>query len=210
MESKPTWQGEERFRLRTITRGVVMRRQHLVIACSATALLAILVSGVVADEKDKPKQEGSVMGLIIEKKDNMMTVKADGETETVNYYLPDGADKKMVEAFKGLFTVSRVELKYKLNGDKRELTAFRRHIPGNKLTGTITGEVVEIHNKWWIEVKPKDGVVDGFAPGYDTKEKAKAIEEQIKELKKGDIVTIKFTTDFERHRIQQLEKKENE
>jgi hypothetical protein len=98
------------------------------------------------DDKNKPKQEGYVMGLIIDKKDNMMTVKADGETEAVKYYIPDGAEKKMVDAFKGLFTVSRVELKYKLNGDKRELTAFRRHIPGNKLTGTITGEVVENHD----------------------------------------------------------------
>ncbi len=183
-----------------------MRQRHSIPTCGLAALLVILVAvpALVADDKDKPK-EGSVMGLIIEKKDKMMSVKADGETETVNYYLPDGAEKRMVDAFqKELFNVSRVELKYKLDGDKRILTAFRRHIPGNKLNGTITGEVVEIHNKWWIEVKPKDGVVDGFAPGYETKEKAKAIEDQIKDLKKGDIVTIKFTTDFERHRIQTL------
>jgi hypothetical protein len=170
--------------------------------------VAVLSTAAAADDKDKDKakQDGYVQGLIIDKKDKMMTVKADGEDEAIKYLLPDGAEKKMTEEFNKLFPASRVELKYKLNGDKRELTGFRRHIPGNKLTGTITGEVLENH-KWWIEVKPKDGVADGFAPTFVGKE-SKDVEAKMKDLKKGDVVTIRFTTDFERHRIQSLQKKE--
>jgi hypothetical protein len=177
-----------------------------------TAFFAILVIAAAgshgaawAADKEAPKQEGKVAGLLIEKKDNWITVKADGEEERVKYALPDGADKKLAEAFKWVFNASRVQLAYKKNGDARELTSIRRQVL--KPTGTATGVVVKNYG-FWIEVKPKTGLPDAFAPGpknFNNKE----FMAQLKDLKPGDSVTIKFTTDLERHRIETLHKNED-
>ena len=163
-------------------------------------ILSLRTSTDPAD-KDKPI-EFTIAGLIIEKKDNMVTVKEDGEEEPSNYYLPDGAEKKMVDAFKTIFHSSRVQLRCKIVGDKRILMAFQRQI--GKPTGTVTGEVLANHGTW-IEVKPADDPADGYMPHFN--KDSKAIEATMKDLKKGDIVTVKYTTDFERRRIETLEKK---
>jgi hypothetical protein len=153
-------------------------------------------------EPDKPIEFSSA-GLIIEKKNTMMSFKEDWEDEPSNYFLPDGAEKRMVDAFQTIFHSSRVQLRYKIVGDKRILTAFQRQL--GRPTGTVTGEVIANHGAW-IEVKPADDLVDGYMPHFN--KDSKAIEATMKELKKGDIVTIKYTTDFERRRIESLEKKE--
>jgi hypothetical protein len=68
----------------------------------------------------------------------------------------------------------------------------------------VTGDIVKVHNDFWIELKPKNGLANAFAPGANYNDKE--FMAQLKELKPGDSVTITFTTDFERHRIKTLRK----
>jgi hypothetical protein len=171
--------------------------------CAFIALQsAAFILGPAAQAQDKSKQTSKIAGIVTEKKDNWIMLKADGEEEAVKYQLPDGAEKRMVEAFKGVFPSSRWEVKYVLKGDNRELTAFGRVVGAP--TGVLTGEVLANHG-WWIEVKAKDGSADGYAPMFVTKD-SKGIEALIKGLKKGDVVLIKYHTDFERRRIDVLER----
>jgi hypothetical protein len=155
-----------------------------------------------AADKEAKKEGGKVTGILIDKKDDRISVKADGEDEPVEYLTGDASDKKLAEGLKILFTVSRVQLTYKTEGESRKLVSIKRHVP--KATGKVTGEVVKNYG-WWIEVKPKNGVSDGYACNFPF-DKNKDVMEQLKELQEGDSVTIEFTTDSERHRIQSLRK----
>lgn len=88
---------------------------------------------------------------------------------------------------------------------QERLVTIKRHIP--KASGTMTGRVVKVYNDFWVEVKPKSGVADAFAPGADNYNyKDQAFMEKLKGLQPGDSVTITYTTDFERHRITTLRK----
>jgi hypothetical protein len=69
----------------------------------------------------------------------------------------------------------------------------------------VTGEVVR-NNGWWIEVKPRNGPTEGYAAHFPF-EKSVQVMAQLEELKPGDIVTIQFITDFERHRIDAIRKR---
>jgi hypothetical protein len=154
-----------------------------------------------ADQDAKPK-EGKLAGILIEKKDNWITVKPDGEDEPIKYLVGDDPGKKVGEALKSIFNASRVQLTYKQDGDSRQLVSIKRQIL--KASGTVTGDVVKVYNDFWVEVKPKHGVADAFAPGANYNDKD--FMEKLKGLKAGDSVTITFTTDFERHRIKTLRK----
>ena len=118
--------------------------------------------------------------------------------------MDSGLDKRTTDALNTIFSVSRVRLTYKLDGEVRHLTGIEKVV--GRQSGVVIGAVVETHG-WWVEVKPKDGPPEGYACNFP-KEKWQATEEQIKALEKGDTVAIKFTTDGERHRIVQMEKKE--
>lgn len=155
-----------------------------------------------AADKDAKSDVVKVAGILIDKGPDWLTVKADGEDESIKY-LVNAADKRLQEAFKGVFNASRVQLTYKDEGDSRQLVGIKRHIP--KAAGTMTGEVVKVYNDFWVEVKPKTGVADAFAPGTDNYND-KAFMEKLRGLKAGDSVTITYTTDFERHRITTLRK----
>jgi anaerobic selenocysteine-containing dehydrogenase len=93
-------------------------------------------------------------------------------------------------------------LKYKKQNDARQLVSIKRQIL--KATGTVTGDVVKVYNDFWVEVKPKSGLADAYAPGANYKDKE--FMDKLKGLKPGESVTITFTTDFERHRITSLRK----
>jgi hypothetical protein len=155
-----------------------------------------------AAETDAKKDGGKVAGILIDKNDDWITVKADGEAEPVKYIV-DRSDKKLQEAYKAVFNACRVQLTYKKKDDSRQLVTIKRQI--FKDSGTVTGEVVKVHNDFWVEVKPKNGVADAFAPGADNYND-KEFMQQLKGLKAGDSVTITYTTDFERHRIKTLRK----
>jgi len=154
-----------------------------------------------AADKDTAKEEGKVAGILIDKNKDSLTVKADGEDEPVKYLI-DGKNKKLNLALKSIFNAARVQLTYKTDGDSRQLVTIKKQIL--RKTGTVTGTVVKLYNDFWVEVKPKTGVADAYAPGANYKDKA--FMEKLRGLKPGDSVTIKFTTDGERHRILSLRK----
>jgi hypothetical protein len=164
--------------------------------------VAGLLPVTTAAAQDKAKDEDKVAGILIDKKDNWFTVKADGEDEPVKY-LVDGTNKKLTDAMKGIFNASRVQLTYKKDGDSRQLTSIKRQVLKN--TGTMTGTVVKVYNDFWVEVKFKDSPNNAFAPSVGNF-KNKAFMDALKGLQPGESVTITFSTDFERHRIEWFRK----
>jgi hypothetical protein len=170
----------------------------------ASVLLTAAGSDRIASAADKgaSKEGGKVAGILIDKKDNWITVKADGEDEPTKYLIGDDPGKKVSEAMKSIFNACRVQLAYKQAGDSRQLVSIKRQIL--KPSGTVTGDVVKVYNDFWVEVKPKHGLADAYAPGANYNDKK--FMEQLRGLKKGESVTITFYTDFERHRIKTLRK----
>jgi hypothetical protein len=179
-------------------------RQAVGTLLSAVVLLTALAAcpAVGAADKDKPKDGGTVKGVVIDKRDDWLTVRADGEEEPVKYVLGDSPNRILLQAFKGIFNVSRVVLVYKLNGDSRQLVSIRK--APTRATGTVTGTVV-VTNDWYLLVKPKNGPLDGYAAMAPTAA-YKPVLEKIRASQKGDTVTIRYYTDFERHRIQSIRK----
>jgi hypothetical protein len=177
----------------------MLRFQGLMLFCGV-ALFTILGLAPIAPAGDKAaaKDDGKVAGILIEKKDNWLTVKTDGEEEPVKYLVPKDADKKLVEALKKTFNASRVQLTYTKDGDSRQLVSIKKQT--GKASGTVTGVVVKVHDQFWVEVKPKEGPADAFAPG-STNYNNKEFMAKLRGLKKGDSVTITYNTDLERHRI---------
>jgi hypothetical protein len=171
-------------------------------------LLVLLVLGsdsiALAEDKDPAKREGKAAGILIDKKSGVLTVKADGEAEPMKYLV--GTDTKLADSLKGIFDASRVQLTYRQHGESRQLVSIKKQVL--KTSGTVTGAVVKVYNDFWVEVKPKTGLAGAYAPGpatYNNKE----FMDRLKALKPGDLVTIKYSTDFERHRIETLRKNEN-
>jgi hypothetical protein len=174
------------------------RSRALLLWCCAVLPCGLVLPRAVTAAEEK---EAKVAGILIAKKDNWITVKADGEKEAVKYVLGKDASKKLQEEFKTVFNASRVQLTYKKYGDERQLVSIRKQVL--KKAGTITGVVVKVYDKFWVEIKPKDGLADAFAPGFDNY-KDKTFMDTLNGLKPGDVVTITYNTDFERHRIQKL------
>jgi hypothetical protein len=145
---------------------------------------------------------GKANGIVIDKKDNLIKIKVDGEKDVTTYTI-DRSDEQLAKILDGgIFSVARVQLTYKTDGDKKVLTGIGRI--GPKKPGTVTGEVIANY-KWWIEVKPKDGPPDGYACSYP-KELWAATETFLKELQTGDTVMIQYFIDFERNRIKAIKK----
>lgn len=167
--------------------------------------MVVVRTSVPAGEVQKPasKQEGRVAGIMFDydRKNNWMTVKADGDATPVKYQI-DPSNKKLAKALQTVFNASRVRLTYRTEGDARQLVSIQRQVL--QASGTVTGVVVNVHNDFWIELKPRRGVADAFAPGANYNDPA--FMAQLKALKPGDSVTIQYTTDFERHRIVALRK----
>ncbi len=182
----------------------MLRWQRFLALFGAAMLFRVLLSPAVApaSDKDATKKGGKVAGILIDKKADGITVKADGEEEPVKYRVGEKPDKKLEQALKTIFNASRVQLTYKQAGDSRELVSIKKQV--FKTSGTVTGVVVKVYNEFWVEVKPKKGPSDAYAPGANYKDKA--FMEKLKGLKPGDSVTIQFYTDFERHRILTLRK----
>lgn len=178
--------------------------QRLMVLLGIVVSLSLLLSSPAAPaaDKEKAKQGGKVAGILIDKKDDSITVKADGEEEPVKYLVGAKSDKKLTQSLKSIFNASRVQLTYGQDGDSRQLVSIKKQIL--KSSGTVTGKVVKVYNEFWVEVKPKKGPSDAYAPGANYKDKA--FMEKLKGLKPGDSVTITFYTDFERHRILELRK----
>jgi transglutaminase-like putative cysteine protease len=150
----------------------------------------------------------AVAGIVTDMRDNWLMMRADDEEQPVKYVLGDQPDTRLLLDWRSTFAVGRVRLVYKPDSDPRELVAIIKPAP---TSGTVAGEVLHTHG-WWVEVKPKEGPPDGFAVNYpfnadDARVKAakEALIGRVKALKVGDVVTIRYTTDFERHRIESLQ-----
>ncbi len=143
----------------------------------------IAAAGIVTDVKDK---EGFVM------------IWTDGEDAPAKYVFGEGFDKTVFgfpPAGKAIFTVGRVQFTYSKSDDTRQVLRMKKEPP--RARGTVTGQVM-FANDFWVAVKPRKGRLEGYAvgpPGW------KEMGKRLKTLQKGDIVTIKFYTDIERHRI---------
>lgn len=184
---------------------MITKTRSIVILSAASFFAVVPVAALWSTERaaDKDvKKEGNVAGILIDKRDGWISVKADGEDEPVKYLTGDGADKALAESLKPVFTVSRVQLTYRAEGESRRLVSIKRHVPNAK--GTVTGIIVKNYG-WWIEVKPKIGLADGYACNFPF-DKNQEMMDKLKDLQEGDSVTITYTTDFERHRIQSLRK----
>jgi hypothetical protein len=129
-------------------------------------------------------------------------VLADGELEATDYILGDNPEQKLVDSLKQLFHTGRVQVEYKLEGDKRRLISIKR-LP-SRGQGSVTGEVLQNYG-WWLVVKPKVGLADGYASQMPP-DQHKPMLDKIKTIEKGDIVTITYFSDFERHRMYTLQK----
>ncbi len=164
------------------------------------ALGLAALAGVALPAEDK----GKVAGILIQRDKQTLLVRPDGEDEPVKYQLPDSPGPKLKAALQGLFTVQRVQLTYRKVGDAREVTGLVRQ-PG-KAGGTVTGKVIAVHDNFWVEVKPSKGPPEGFAAGAP--DQSRPVLEALKTLQTGDTVTIRYYTDFERHRIVSIRKVE--
>ena len=183
-----------------------MLESHRVVKMLSVVMLVTVLRPALsasAAQKSASKKEGRVAGILfdIDKKNHWLTVKADGEDSPVKYVI-DPSDKILDEELQPVFNASRVRLTYTTEGDSRRLLSIQRQII--QASGTVTGVVVKVHNDFWVEVKPRRGVANAFAPGNNYNDKA--FMAKLKALQPGDSVTIQFTTDFERHRILSLRK----
>ena len=107
-----------------------------------------------ATKKRAAERELRVAGIMFDfdRKNNWLTVKADGEDEPVKYLI-DPENRKLAERLQTVFNASRVRLTYKAESDSRRLVSIQRQVL--KESGTVTGVVVKVHNDFWVEVKPK-------------------------------------------------------
>jgi hypothetical protein len=183
----------------------MLERHRIVKLLSIVLLVAVLRPALPtsAAEKAASTQEIRVAGIMFDfdRTNHWMTVKADGEEAPVKYLI-DPSDEMLAEQLKPVFNASRVRLTYTTEGDARQLVGIQRQIL--QASGTVTGFVVKVHNDFWIELKPRKGLADAFAPGTNYNDKA--FMAKLKSLKPGDSVTIQFNTDFERHRILAMRK----
>jgi hypothetical protein len=184
----------------------IMLERHKVGWLLISALLPALpgaARSASAQDKAVPQKPVKAAGILFDynRQANWITVKSDGEDEPVKYLI-DPADRRLADALTSVFNASRVQLTYRTDRDSRYVVGIKRQVL--KASGTVTGVVVNVHNDFWIELKPRQGPADAFAPGANYNDKA--FMAQLKALKPGDSVTIQYTTDFERHRIQALRK----
>lgn len=174
-------------------------RTWLLVAIAALSLPAF---SAWSQQKERAEARGRAAGILVERHETWISVKADGEDEPVKYIIDPKADKKVAESMKGIFDASRVQIAWQKDGDARRLTSIKKQVL--KATGTVTGDVVKVYNNFWVEVKPKSGPSDAYAPGVKNFNDEKFMA-TLRGLKKGDSVTISYTTDFERHRIESLQ-----
>jgi hypothetical protein len=136
------------------------------------------VSNSWAVDKDPLNKETKVAGITIERKENWLTLKADGEDEIVKYVAGPESEKAM----KMISNAGRAQLTYKQEGESRQIVSKRQVF---KATGTITGNVVKVYDKFWVEVKPKSCVADAYAPGNNYNDKG--FMEKLNSWKPGEL-----------------------
>ncbi len=138
---------------------------------------------------------------MVDRNKTFITVRTDGDDTPTKYEFGED-DKDLLKLLKPLFNVNRVQVTWKMDGATRKLVTIKRVQVKN--TGVVTGTVLFVHDAFWLELKPNNGPPDGFAAGFPA-EKFKDVYDKLKVLQKGDVVTIRYLSDFERHRIQSMQ-----
>lgn len=187
-----------------------MNRRSLLSACPLIVIfgLALFAGFARADSKDSDKKSelkpaGVVGGLMTDFKNDHMVVQLDDQDEPINFFYASGITQPGL-ANQHIFPVDRINLKYKTEGDKKIVVAVEK-VPG-RANGVIIGKVLKVYGNFWVAVQPKEGMIEGFALNQSP-DKPTAVSDTLKSLNPGDLVAIKYATDFERHRILQLEVK---
>ena len=178
--------------------------QH--VFCFVPLLLGVaLLPGILrgadskdADKKGDLKPAGQISGLMIDFKSDYMLVQLDDRDEPTKFLFGPGVTIPVLTKH-GIFPCNRITLKYKSDGDDKKVVDAVK-LPGRQ-AGIVVGKVIKVYNDFWVSVKPKEGMIEGFALGGNNK----AAADTLKSLKPGDLVAIKYATDFERHRIQQID-----
>jgi len=168
-----------------------------------------LMPGIVRADKtgktdpSKPaelKPQGTVSGLMTDFKNDYMLVQLDDQPEPIKFMFGPGISIPVLTKH-GIFPCNRISFKYKTDGGNKVILDADK-LPGRQ-SGVAIGKVIKVYNDFWVSVKPNDGMIEGFALGANA-DQNKAI---LKSLNPGDLVAIKYSTDFERHRIVQMEVK---
>jgi hypothetical protein len=185
-----------------------MNRQSLRHAGFSLLLLlgVSLLAGVVrGDQKDSDKKgplkpEGVASGLMTDFKDNYMMVQLDDQEEPIKFIFGPGLSIPAITK-QGIFPCNRINFKYKTEGDDKKVLAAEKL--AGRPNGVVIGKAIKVYNNFWVSVKPTNGgMIEGFALGA-----SKGPADVLKTVNPGDLVAIKYATDFERHRILQMEVK---
>jgi hypothetical protein len=169
---------------------------------------AVLAGGVIAADKPKDAKEGAPVaaaGVVTDIKPDFVMLWVDGEDAPTKFAFAEGFDKNtfgFLPKCKGVFSPDRVQFTYIKGDDGNKVLTMKLpyKVAPPQPMGTVTG-VVLFSNDFWVAVKPKAGPLDGYAISWPPGE----MVARLKALQKGDTVTIKFHTDFERHRIETLQ-----
>jgi len=176
-----------------------MRKAAIILAA------AVLAVGVIAADKPKDADKTAPIGaagVLTENKPDFAMIWIDGEDSPVKFAYGEGFDKTSFgfpPKNKGVFSPDRVQFTCAKGEDGNKLLTIKR--APTPVTGTVTGAVL-FSNDFWVAVKPKAGLLDGYAINFPN---GKEMGARLTALQKGDIVTIKFHTDVERHRIDALQ-----
>jgi hypothetical protein len=152
------------------------------------------------EQKAELKPEGVASGLMTDFKDGYMIVQLDNQEAPIKFLFGPGITIPTLTK-QGIFPCNRINFKYKTEGDDKKVLGAEK-VPGRQ-SGIVIGKVIKVYNDFWVSVKPQAGMIEGFALGGSSKDAAAIL----KSLKPDDLVAIKYITDFERHRIVQIETK---
>ena len=171
---------------------------------AVVSMLGTFAASIEAGGGEKKDDKGKVAGILIDRKDRTLTIRGDGGDDdparsTFCRQLPTRQVGR--DCSRDCSMSSRVQITYNTNGDQttRNHLARPRARQGERAPSS-RGRSSRCMTIFWVEVKPANGPPEGFASGIPNK--SKEIVETLKILQKGDTVTIRYYTDFERHRIQ--------
>ena len=184
----------------------------------SVAALSVGVWGVRVLQAEPPKTpaiapaSGKVTGIVTDKKDNEIMVKAEGEAEAKPYLLaaPGATQSATVQAgMKSVFASNLVVLEWKMQQDQMVLTAIHSIMPKERV-GMVTGIVVAcdpggLKGVAYIDVKPAQGPTERYWPGFSPAAKGFDPEtvKAIAAVKVGDKVSVAWYTD-ERKRVKKV------
>jgi hypothetical protein len=153
---------------------------------------------------------GKLAGILVDRGDGWMDVKADGEAFVRRYVPLEDArgrpEPKLVGAISRTFVPNRIELAWRLHAGRRRLLGFEMKCPNQGESGVATGTVTDI-GRTWIEVRPDDAPPDRYTPRWiggmpsDGGGLEKEMLRQFAGLRVGDRVRVRWTYEHRRRAL---------